>query len=921
MPAHGASESHLMRSLEAIEVRRVASAVRSRLFGTTIAPVCMGRFELRHTLGAGGYGRVYAALDPSLERLVALKVVPCASEQEREDALAEAKILAALRHPNVVTIHEVGEYDDGIYFAMPLLEGTTLREWCDAEKPGLRALERHFGMAARGLAAVHAAGLVHGDIKPDNFIRTDAGDVVLIDFGLATRAATDGAERLAGTRGYLAPERLAGRPSSPKSDQFSFCVTLYEAASGRPAKFVHGEFSGDLGRTGAVESRRIRRVLARGLQSDPEQRFAAVEEIGDALDRHVGRFAALGVAFIAVAAGGTAAWLMKAEPCRAAGDSVALRRVETLVEEAALDAQIEPDLVSFLRDQGRTIAQAKVRRCTATHIDRSQSADLMALRLACLERREQMLLAVSTAVVSQGRGVASETEAMIELLGDVESCEARQQPEGPAASADQLARRRRLVEMVDGASVSLAAGRLDLASSQLREVDTRLEAEPDVAVAPRVATVKGRLAFASGDVKRGRALLLEASRLAYAQADHAHAFEAWLALAELAPDGGDTPAKAQEWLQLADAARQRLDPGNTLAQARLRLVRGVNASHRGDYAAAVAELETALELWTRVWGADNPTGAKIETRLANALVQVGQTDRPTQLYRAALERRTRILGPAHPATADAKFNLGSHLLENLDQREEAAALLQSAAQDLSERYGEQSPEIADVFLGLAQAHLSLGDVSSAEQAAKRAADVMLTHFGPDHHELLTAHMAQGAIAQLQGRGEDASAFYASGQALGERVLGADHPLLLLLSVNQIQLELELQPDRSTALEAVAALGRLLTKLEDQLGRDSEFLGLVHAAIGSAQMGVGEMHLAMRAFSEALRIMPASYRWDRADVYTRLAACLPPGAERTSAIEAADALWTDLGEAGQSRRHLIEQHIRELTDASAKTARP
>src|SRR5215510_14448118 len=181
---------------------RVAGA----LFGTTAA---LGRFHVLEQLGRGGMGVVYAAYDPELDRRVALKMVNVPSGG-RDIAVAEAKALARLSHPNVVPVFDVGVVEDHVYIVMELVRGSTLREWVKDKRP--RDILGAYRQAGEALAAAHASGLVHRDFKPDNAIMGSDGRVRVVDFGLACEATTeDGASpaRVGGTPRYMAPEQAA----------------------------------------------------------------------------------------------------------------------------------------------------------------------------------------------------------------------------------------------------------------------------------------------------------------------------------------------------------------------------------------------------------------------------------------------------------------------------------------------------------------------------------------------------------------------------------------------------------------------------------------------------------------------------------------------------------------------------------------
>ncbi|MGH2898506.1 MAG: serine/threonine-protein kinase, partial [Solirubrobacteraceae bacterium] len=201
-------------------------------------------------LGSGGMGVVYVAHDPELNRKVALKVLRAdgseAMERFHDLLLREGQAMAQLAHPNVVTVFDVGGVDQRVFIAMELVEGLTLSRWLAAERRAPSEIVATFVAAGHGLAAAHAAGLIHRDFKPDNVLIGNDGRVRVTDFGLARQAhgveagtAHDAAEArpgtgaphtgLAGTPAYMAPEQFHGRAADARADQFSFAVALYEA--------------------------------------------------------------------------------------------------------------------------------------------------------------------------------------------------------------------------------------------------------------------------------------------------------------------------------------------------------------------------------------------------------------------------------------------------------------------------------------------------------------------------------------------------------------------------------------------------------------------------------------------------------------------------------------------------------------------
>jgi eukaryotic-like serine/threonine-protein kinase len=266
----------------------------------------LGPYEIVGTLGAGGMGEVYRARDTRLGRDVAIKVLPesMARDSERLRRFeTEARAVAALNHPNILSIHDIGTYNGSPYLVSECLEGHSLREELhEGALPTRRAVE--YGMeVAQGLAAAHEKGIVHRDLKPENIFVTRDGRVKILDFGLAKlarpeAASDDGATIEAvptsagvvlGTVGYMSPEQVKGEPADARSDIFALGTILYEMLSGQRAfrrdtsaetmTAILKEDPPELTLTGKPGSPAMERIIRRCLEKKPLQRFQSARDL------------------------------------------------------------------------------------------------------------------------------------------------------------------------------------------------------------------------------------------------------------------------------------------------------------------------------------------------------------------------------------------------------------------------------------------------------------------------------------------------------------------------------------------------------------------------------------------------------------------------------------------------------------------
>ncbi|MBI2898310.1 MAG: serine/threonine protein kinase [Deltaproteobacteria bacterium] len=443
----------------------------------------VGRYVVLETLGFGGMSIVYKAYDPHLDRAVAVKLLRLDStsggsaDEARVRLVREAQALAKLSHPNIVAVHDVGTFGDDVFVAMEFVAGPTLAEWCRDEGRSIEQILEAYRGAGRGLAAAHAAGLVHRDFKPDNVIVGSDGRPRVLDFGLARAAGPAGGDAkdhpdghqtggsaTVGTPAYMAPEQHGGGTVDGRTDQFSFCVALWEAVHRR------SPFSGSTVEeiAAAVTEGRVspppadgrapgwlRPVLMRGLAVTPSDRFATMEALLGALDRGPRarrRVIAVAMAAAVLAVGGAAFWSAAGgrDACGGGQDRLAG------VWDPAVKAAVRASFLSSGRKQapatysrvsrvldGQAAEWAAMHRasCEARRSGR-QDDRATALRSACLEeRRAEMSELTGKLARADGRMVDRAVHAVFELAsveacGDARALELGRPAEDTVAPAD-----------------------------------------------------------------------------------------------------------------------------------------------------------------------------------------------------------------------------------------------------------------------------------------------------------------------------------------------------------------------------------------------------------------------------------------------------------------------------------------------------
>ena len=863
---------------------RMAS-LRATLFNAEVEPVRVDRFILLGLLGAGGMGMVYAAYDPRLDRRVALKLVHQerrADAQSERRALREAKAMARVSHPNVVQLYEAGVCEGRMFLAMELVEGTTLSAWLREENRGWRELLGRFVSAGRGLAAAHAAGLVHGDFKPDNVLVGVDDRVRVTDFGLARHLPSERAPSaadwvtqllardevsrgstsaggLAGTPKYMAPEQFLGEKASAASDQFSFCVALFQALYGvhpfpgeRPAALARAVLEGEIRRVPrSAVPRRVRDSILRGLARAPAERFPSMDALLVAMGRRPPRRAVIGLAgagFVATLGLGS----LSGDPCEQSGDTlrasweeVAQGRVRAAYGRSSLaDAERLGRSTEQMLDTYVDAAAGELARSCREHRAGIASAALHDLRGACLRRRMDVVLALSDRLASgepEALRAGPEAAASLDDLAGCDDIE-RLLLGVEAPSAEQRAEQHALSR--DLASVRAAELLGDLTRA-VAELDGSLLARArTLGYAPTLAEAlyrRGRLAVLERDFVAARGQLQESLDLAIRSRHDRLAVElrSWLIQALI-----QGPSAVLDTQSLLDEADAWLERGNAtkLERADFELTRSFALQLRGEARAAERASRRALLLRSSVYGSEHLSVAIAEMSHAQHLAGLGETDAAVVELRAAYATIRARVGDEHMLTVDALYNLAVTLLDRGDEvsHDEAMSSLRAVARTTGVLRGDESIEFADAQLGFAQAAVLVEDLESAEESLHVALEIYELH--PDRADRAYALSLQGVLASKAERLEDALAVHLKARDAFDRGGASDDAAREDCNIGDVLAAMD------NHRSAARYYRRSIAGLERSLGADASPLAAPRAGLGTSLLELNE------ASCEALELL-------------------------------------------------------------------
>lgn len=606
---------------------------RLELFGVA-EPVRVGRYELLRHLGSGGGGSVFVAWDAELTREVALKLV-LAPESEpalRQRALAEGQALAKLSHPNIVPVFDVGVVGDRVYLVMELVRGTSLRDY--AKKAQRDEIVRAYRQCALGLAAAHAADLVHRDFKPDNALIDDDGRVRVVDFGLALVSGVDTGR--AGTPAYMAPEQHRGEPPTAAVDQYALAMSLREAV--------------------ASPTRKLRRIVARAAAHDPASRYRSMTDVEAALARldptavRRRRLTAL-AAVVAIAATGYSIRSAQhiEEPC--ARDAIARslagawspsRRTLVVAHIASLGVPYGARAVEQLASVDRyTTTWLDHRHAACTAHQRGEISSVAYDRgQICLDSARTQLAAFSELGATVPADGLAKLVAAIPELPDSSAC--ANSPDVAPPSVAQTARAQQLRDRLDRARLRVQAGVFDIPALMTLVADAK-----DLGYQPLVGDallLLGTAHLLRSELEAAESPLREAYEVKLRGAEYEGAVEAYARHLWVRGMRASAPLSVLSSVEIVVALAEGLPRSRGFAKALLHNNLGTVYATAGDPRAR-NEFLASLALGRDVEGAGS---VELSVALSNLALLTDDARERQALFAKRLAIQTRAYGPDHP---------------------------------------------------------------------------------------------------------------------------------------------------------------------------------------------------------------------------------------------------------------------------------
>ncbi|MCX4241220.1 serine/threonine-protein kinase [Paraliomyxa miuraensis] len=892
---------------------------RSRADAAPVRGTTLGRYLLLDRIGAGGMGVVHAAYDPELDRRVAIKLIEAnegrgATEGSRR-LLREAQALAKLSHPNVVAIHDVGTHGELVWIAMEFVEGRTLGAWAREREPKWPELLRVLTDAARGVAAAHAAGLVHRDLKPDNVMIGVDGRVRVMDFGLAHgRGGSEASEApdlevtedgyvdppepalslqpnsalslrltragaIQGTPAYMAPEQWEGREAEAATDQFGWSVMAWELMHGErpydgstPVELAAAVLSGQ--RRAPPGRRRVprwlRRIVERGLATRPSQRWPTMAILVAELERGRVRsrrrtMAVAGLGIAAAIAGFVVEqrWseAQQIAACEAQGAVIdetwnATTREqlrEALVATGVSYAEATAEKVTpWLDERAQEWKHARSEACLALEVRKTWGEDAFDRSQWCLEQERIELESLVNRLARADATAVQRAVQAVSSLGDADACLDEEWLLRQPMPPTEGREAARPIREALARSTSLDLDG-DWDQAQVVAQQTRSEAEA-LGWPPLWAAARAQeadLLQRMGRYDEAESMMAEAYFEAARVGAWSEAAAAAISAITIVGALQARPAEGRRWAQHASVALEHAGDRRGLLEAQRLHALGAVLRVGGTYDDARELLERALAIRERELGQEHYLAAASLEQLAIVHEMMGAFDDALKLYQRVLTIRTKELGPDHPDVANTLGNLAD-VHREVGDHDEAESLYRRGLDITTRALGAEHPKVAKYLGNLGVTAKARGAHAEALTLFERALAIRERALGPMHPDLASTLNNVAVAHEAMGDHEKAGPLYERALAIWEHALGPDHPDVASALSNLANIR-----KAAGALDEAGALyERALAIKEKALGPEHPRVAVSLIQLATLMLERGDPARALTLFERAVVILDA-----------------------------------------------------------------
>ena len=744
------------------------------------------RYQILGLIGKGGMGAVYKAYDSELERSIAIKILTVVPQQGQAASkpharlMREAQALARLSHPNVVSVFDVGTFEEGVYIAMEYVKGKTLRAWLSATTPTQKEIIHVLSNAGKGLQAAHEEGIVHRDFKPDNVLVGDKGQVKVVDFGLARASEFEDAvtaheevtslldptvgEKLLstpitkagariGTTVYMAPEHFLSQELDEKTDQFSFCVTFFEALYGRrpfpensALDFEQHIISGTTKiPTDATVPKWIEEIILKGLSVSKADRHASISELLDALknDPEIAKsqkrkkqllLVAFVLASVLVLFVGTILFSRTYELCSGADRKVL--DIWNHENKTKIRSSFAGTGLSYATDTFDRVAtriddyttkwkNEYTEACEATRVRGEQSEEIMDLRMGCLHKHLLNTQALTLVFAEADKTVVEKAIQAVSSLSGFSNCNDLEllQSRIPLAKDKKTRNQVRSIrEKMARVKALCRTGKYRKGLELVQDLNQEAKMSGYQPVQAEVLVQFGELLEKIGEYNEAEMILYDAARVA---GESKYALVAAQALVGLVRVVGYQQARHDAGISIARAAEVMIAvTGVENVELRSRILNnlGILFLRKGDYDKALDHVRNARNVYEKAFGRDHLHIATSLNHLGGVFLLRGDFDKALEHHRQALAIREKELGPEHPYVAYSLNNIGD-VLQEQGKHDSALEYLQKSVKILEKALGSGHPILATPLITIGIVFLYKGMPLNALAPLEQAVDL------------------------------------------------------------------------------------------------------------------------------------------------------------------------------------------------------